>query len=64
MTHLETPFKTLEKHFSPPNCTFSHFIRKFFPSKRYETNFFNEIKDLYSSLKAGFGLKIRSELST
>jgi rubredoxin len=57
MTHPETPFKTLEKHFSPPNCTFSHFIRKFSASKRYATNFFNEIKDLCRPLKIEFEIK-------
>jgi hypothetical protein len=57
MTHLETPFKTLGKHFSPPNCTFSHFIRKFFASKGYGTNFFNGIKDLCPTLKIGFEVK-------
>jgi hypothetical protein len=46
MKHLETLLQTLEKHFSPLNCTFPHFSRKPFANKGFETNFFNEIKDL------------------
>jgi hypothetical protein len=49
-THLETRLKTFEKHFSPLNCTSSHFIRKDLAYKWFETNFFNEIKDLEASL--------------
>ena len=44
--------KPFKKHFSPLNCTSSHFIRKEFRCKCFETNFFNEIKDLEASLEA------------
>jgi hypothetical protein len=53
MRHLETQLQTLEEHFSPLNCTSSHFSRKPFANKGFETNFFNEIKDLEASLDAG-----------
>jgi hypothetical protein len=52
MRHLETQLQTLGKHFSPLNCTFPHFSRKPFANKGFETNFFNEIKDLEASLDA------------
>jgi hypothetical protein len=50
MRHLETLLKTFGKHFSPLNCTSSHFSRKPFANKGFETNFFNEIKDLEAPL--------------
>jgi len=46
MMRLGTLLKTLKKHFSPLNCTSSHFIRKEMARKSFETIFFNEIKDL------------------
>jgi hypothetical protein len=52
MRHLETLLQTFRKHFSPLNCTSSHFSRKPFANKGFETNFFNEIKDLEASLDA------------
>ena len=55
--HLETRLKTFEKHFSPLNCTFSHFIRKDLACKWFETNFFNEIKDLDATLEMFYKLK-------
>jgi hypothetical protein len=58
MRHLETLRQTLEKHFSPLNCTSPHFSRKPFANKGFETNFFNEIKDLGVSLDADPILKI------
>jgi len=66
MKHLETLLKTFKKHFSPLNCTSSHFIRKDLACKRFETNFFNEIKDLEASLKACLKIKgvINEALST
>jgi hypothetical protein len=57
MRHLETLLQTFGKHFSPLNCTSSHFSRKPFASKGFETNFFNEIKDLEASLDATPKLK-------
>jgi len=51
MTHLETLLKTFKKHFSPLNCTSSHFIRKEMACKCFETNFFNEIKDLEAPMQ-------------
>jgi hypothetical protein len=43
---LETPQMTLKKHFSPLNCTYSHFISKGKASIHLETKSFNEINDL------------------
>jgi hypothetical protein len=52
MRRLGTLLQTFRKHFSPLNCTSSHFSRKPFANKGFETNFFNEIKDLEASLDA------------
>jgi hypothetical protein len=52
MTRLETLLKPFEKHFSPLNCTSSHFIRKDLACKRFETIFFNKINNLEASLEA------------
>jgi hypothetical protein len=57
MRHLETLLQTFGEHFSPLNCTFPHFIRKPFANKGFETNFFNEIKDLGAPLDARAVLK-------
>jgi hypothetical protein len=64
MRRLETLLKTFREHFSPLNCTSSHFSRKPFANKGFETNFFNEIKDLEASVDAKAKIKKCSKLST
>jgi hypothetical protein len=64
MRRLETLLQTFREHFSPLNCTSSHFSRKPFANKGFETNFFNEIKDLEASVDAKGKIKKRSKLST